>query len=168
VITRVNAAWDVAAVADGAPALTDGVVGTSLWEHVSGAETRQLYAAVHAAVRRTGRAVVLAVRCDAPEERRWMHLAVRSAGRGQLEIRSTLVRREDRARVALLDAAAARGVEHVLMCSVCNRIRVRADGAWGEADRAGAAPTAVQPRLDHGVCRDCASEVDAALARIGA
>jgi hypothetical protein len=185
VITRVNAAWRTAAGEDGVPALADAVVGTSLWDHVAGTTTRRLYAAVHAAVRHSGRAVVLPYRCDAPAECRWMQLVVRPVGRGHLQIVSTVLRRAVRAPVALLDPEAPRDRRRVRVCSLCRRARVfgpaaaRGAGrsAWVELDRlaaldpgpAGPAPDVPaagsrQPLVRHEVCPDCRARVRAALA----
>jgi hypothetical protein len=176
VITRVNAAWRAFATENGAPALAARAVGTSLWAHVDGAETRRLYRAVHAAVRRSGRPVTLPFRCDAPAEQRWMTLTVRPLGGGHLQVVSALVRRAAQARVPLLDPAAPRGAGQLVMCSWCKRVRLDADDAnadagWVDAsavrphgipDGAGAPWRA--PRLVHDVCPGCAADVRAALA----
>jgi hypothetical protein len=184
VITRVNAAWRAFAAENGAPSLAARAVGTSLWAHVEGAETRALYAAVHAAVRRSGRPVTLPFRCDAPEERRWMELTVRPLGGGHLQVVSALVQQAVWPRVALLDPAEPRGAGQFVMCSWCKRVRV-GDGAAAAATGTTARPThdghgagpwvdpvalpagrpgAGLPRVVHDVCPDCAADVRAALA----
>jgi hypothetical protein len=174
VITRVNTAWRTFAAANGAPALGSSVVGTSLWAHVSGTETRRLYQAVYATVRATGRAVTLPYRCDAPDERRWMELTVRPLGAGQLQVVSALVRRAQRAPVLLLDATVPRGDWPMLVCGWCNRVRTVSDAAFGntarapwvnaESVRVGLTGATVLPRLMHDVCPDCADEVRTLLA----
>ena len=185
VITRVNAAWRAFAAENGARSLAARAVGTSLWAHVEGAETRALYAGVHAAVRRSGRPVTLPFRCDGPEERRWMELTVRPLGGGNLQVVSALVQRAASPRVPLLDPAEPRGAGQFVMCSWCKRVRVDGDGAAGGAAGAGARPTddgygagpwvdvvglpagrpgAGLPRVVHDACPDCAAHVRAALA----
>jgi hypothetical protein len=182
VITRVNAAWGAWAEANGAGGLADGVVGTSLWSHVTGEGPRRLYADVHAAVRRTGRAVTLRYRCDAPATRRWMRLVIRPIGRGHLQVASTLVRYTERTPVPLLDPAAPRDARRVRMCSLCHRVRGAGDpddrrdhpgDAWLDVEAASAARPAPagaaagdpQPGVVHDVCPDCAADVREVLAR---
>lgn len=188
VITRVNAAWGVFAAANGAPALAAHAVGTALWAHIGGAETQRLYGAVYEAVRRSGRAVALPFRCDAPAEQRWMQLTVRPVGRGHLQVASTLVRRAVRPPVPLLDPAAPRGTTQLHMCSWCKRVRLdvgrASDGPlagpepWVDVEAvAGILPNALPdapgdatagpaalPRVVHDVCADCAADVCATLA----
>lgn len=174
VITRVNTAWRTFAAANGAPGLASSAVGTSLWSHVGGTETRRLFEAVHATVRATGRPVTLPYRCDAPDERRWMELTVRALGGGQLQVVSALVRRAPRTPVLLLDATVPRGDWPMLVCGWCSRVRTVADAAFGsavpapwvnvESVRAGLPGATVLPRLVHDVCPDCADEVRTALA----
>ncbi len=178
VITRVNAAWRAFATENGAPALAARAVGTSLWAHVDGAETRRLYRAVHAAVRRSGRPVTLPFRCDAPAEQRWMTLTVRPLGGGHLQVVSALVRRAAQPRVPLLDPAAPRGAGQLVMCSWCKRVHPDGGDADGDADAGWVDAAAVRPhgvpdgagapwrapRLVHDVCPGCAADVRAALA----
>ena len=174
VITRVNTAWRTFAAANGAPTLASSAVGTSLWAHVSGTETRRLYGALYATVRATGRAVTLPYRCDAPDERRWMELTVRPLGGGQLQVVSALVRRVQRAPVLLLDATVPRGDWPMLVCGWCNRVRTVSHAAldsavpapWVnvESVRAGLTGATVLPRLMHDACPDCADEVRTLLA----
>ena len=174
VITRVNTAWRTFASENGAPTLAKTAVGTSLWAHVGGTETRRLYAAVHATVRAAGRSVTLPYRCDAPAERRWMQLTVRPLGRGHLQVVSTLVRRAARTPVLLLDPTQPRGEWPLLVCGWCSRVRTAAQGGVGtsvsvpwvnvETLPAGLVGAAALPRLMHDVCPDCADEVRTALA----
>jgi hypothetical protein len=185
VITRVNAAWRAFAAENGAASLAARAVGTSLWAHVEGAETRALYAGVHAAVRRSGRPVTLPFRCDAPEERRWMELTVRPLGGGHLQVVSALVQRAAWPRVPLLDPAEPRGAAQFVMCSWCKRVRIDGDVAAAGATRTAARPShdghgggpwvdvlglpasppgAGLPRVVHDACPNCAAHVRAALA----
>jgi hypothetical protein len=184
VITRVNAAWRAFAAENGAPSLAAHAVGTSVWAHVAGATTRDLYGRVHAAVRRSGRPVTLPFRCDAPGEWRWMELTVHSLGGGHLQVVSALVRRAVRPPVALLDPAVARGAWQLAMCSWCKRVRLDAadsnasattdDDATRDGDRAHpwvdveSLPVERQgagaPRIMHDACPDCAADVRATLA----
>ena len=174
VITRVNTAWRTFASENGAPTLAAAAVGSSLWAHVGGTETRRLYAAVHATVRAAGRSVTLPYRCDAPAERRWMQLTVRPLGRGHLQVVSTLVRRAARTPVLLLDATLPRGEWPLLVCGWCSRVRSGAHDAVGssvsapwvnvEALPSGLTGAAALPRLMHDVCPDCADEVRTVLA----
>jgi hypothetical protein len=174
VITRVNSAWRTFAIENGAPALAVGAVGTSLWAHVGGTETRRLYSAVLATVRAAGRSVTLPYRCDAPDERRWMQLTVRPLGGGHLQVVSALVRRAARTPVLLLDVTRARGDWPLLVCGWCSRVRTVAEGAVGvpaqapwvpvETLPAGLTGAAALPRLVHDVCPDCADEVRTVLA----
>jgi hypothetical protein len=172
----VSARWGAFAAANGAPWLASGVVGTSLWDHVTGDETRRLYGAVYATARRWGRAVSLRFRCDAPAERRWMRMTVRPLGRGHLRVTTTLLRRAARPPVALLGPAAEHGAGRVALCSLCMRVRphdptaaarqwLDAEALWALAEAPAGAGDRPLPSAAHEVCADCAADVRAALAR---
>jgi hypothetical protein len=151
----------------GAPALTrERVIGTSLWDWLTGAETKHLYTLLVARVRKTQRAVTLPFCCDAPHLRRDLELTMSPTKRG-VAFHSRLRQMRTRAPANLLDARAARSDELLRMCSVCKRVAAPGD-RWEEVEDTIArlelfdAPT--MPQISHGLCEPC---FESAMRQVG-
>jgi hypothetical protein len=156
-ITSVDANWVAFAAENGLPALTaEAVTGKSLWDYVSNPTSKQFYKIFMAEVRKTGRTITVPFRCDSPECRRFMKLAIQSLSHGALEFRSVLIREEPRPRVNLLDPGFPRTEEFLTMCAWCKKVKAP---DWVEAE------AAVQqlkffdqpqlPQITHGICENC-------------
>jgi hypothetical protein len=164
-IVRVSEGWAPFAEANQAPELArPELIGRSLWELVRGAETRALYELIFEKVDADGRPARLPFRCDAPDERRFLELEIAPRAGGGHVVSSRTLRCEPREPVALLDAAAPRTDELLLMCSLCKRLEVAAAGApprWLEVEEAirtlDLFGRLALPQLSHGVCPDCES-----------
>jgi hypothetical protein len=157
-IVYVSPDWLRFAQENEAPELTEtAVIGASLWDFVSGNETRVLYEALLDNLR-TGRAEVqIPFRCDSPTVVRHMTLTLRSAPCRSIECEGRLDRAEYRPSVELLSRTAARSGESIDVCGMCRRLMVH--GAWVETREA-----IVQmrlfteppvPALKETVCPDC-------------
>jgi hypothetical protein len=153
-IVFVNDAWRTFAADNGAPALADGVVGTSLWDAIGGAETRHVWQLLLRRAR-DGADVVVPYRCDSAAERRHMRMSLRRLPGGDVEFVSETVesdRRDPVERYELLRA-----------CSWCNRFDL---GGWVDpeeaADQAGLLEAEPAP-ITHGICPDCQATVMRAL-----
>lgn len=162
-IAWMDDAWVAFAERNRAPELANPMIrGQPLWDFVAGIETRHLYELLFASVRRSGRVVELPFRCDSPDLRRFMKLAVEALPGGELELRATLLREEQRSPAFLLDVDQPRGPETLSICSFCKRIPV-AGGAWVEVEEAvevlNLFANAALPRLSHGVCPDCRKRI---------
>jgi hypothetical protein len=156
-ICALDDAWAEFARANGAPELTrKGVLGRSIFDFVAGREVQELYRLLHARARASGSPVTIPLRCDSPEERRFVELAIIPLPGGGLACEGRLLASERRKRVALLDRSTPRDVRWVSICSWCKKIRVAA--RWVEAEDALPALDVFaerQPSLTHGICPDC-------------
>ncbi len=157
-LVRVGGDWDAFSSGNDAPDLTESaVLGTSIWDHVIGAETRQLYQTLFRNVRRIGAVAEVPFRCDAPTRRRFMELEIVPLAEDGLDLNSRLIREELRDSVPLLDLRLTRGRDVLVVCSWCRRVSMP-EGRWVEAEEALAELRLFEmplPRLSHGVCPDC-------------
>ncbi|HKJ08236.1 MAG TPA: hypothetical protein VKA76_04025 [Gammaproteobacteria bacterium] len=160
-IIFVNDAWCAFAIANDAPELTtEAVLHRCLWDFIADPETSHLYRAIFARARRSGNAVTIPFRCDAPALRRYMQLDIQPVDGGgeRLQLTGRVLRQEPRAPVALLERAAQRSAELLRMCSWCKRIAVDT-GQWLEAEEAiarlGLFDTPTLPGLTHTICDSC-------------
>ncbi len=156
-IAFVDASWVAFAKENGTPALTaESVRGVSLWNYISESVTQEFYRIFMRKVRATGRTIVVPFRCDGPECRRFMEMAIVSLGAGALEFRSALLREEARPRVDLLDPDFPRTEQWLTQCAWCKRVNV---AGWMEVEEAvrqlGLFEQARLPRITHSVCPAC-------------
>ncbi len=157
-ICFVNEAWLRFAQENEAPELTrPAVMGRPLWDFVRGSETRVLYEAIFASLRRARQEVLLPYHCDSPAVKRSMRMTLRSLARGAIEVESVLLQSQAREPMDVLDPRAPRSERTLNICSVCRR--VQSQGTWIPAERAVVqarlfALPAV-PRLAERVCPVC-------------
>jgi hypothetical protein len=160
-IRSVGGYFDHFAELNGAPGLAGRVLGTPIWDWVSGSGAVALQHALLGRARRADAPLELRFRCDSPAERRLLRMTIVSGADGGLEFRCTAEALESRAIPALLDPHAARGDELITLCAWCNRFA--AGGAWVEAedalDDASLGLDGRLPRVTHGACPRCAELV---------
>lgn len=146
----------------------DGVVGRPLWEFIEGEETRQLYRDLFERVRAGRRPGPIPFRCDAPAERRFLELRLTPLSHGEIELISTIVRREPREPVRLLDVHVTRSDDVLRICSMCKKVVVPPE-RWVEIEHALVELELFEgdamPGLTHGLCPPCC---DAAMAELDA
>ena len=136
----------------------ENVVGQLLWDFIQDAETRHLYKEIFNSVRIGRRLGPIPFRCDSPQERRFLELLLRPLSGGQIEISSTIVRRELRAPVGLLDNETPRSKKLIRICSMCKKIAIT-ENEW-IAIEAGLQKLKLfeaeeMPGLTHGLCPAC-------------
>ena len=160
VITDVDDAWLEFARLNEAESLTRrAVVGSSLWNHVSGSETRHVYEHLFERVR-TGLEVTIPFRCDSPAVRRFHEMHMTALDAGGIELACQLLRQEARtaAPMALLEAGVPRSETLVTMCSWCKRIKNPQDG-WLELEGAIEVTLLLSesplPGITHTICESC-------------
>lgn len=126
IIEFVNDAWIRFALENGTPILAQGVVGSSLWKHISGPQVVHLSRELLARVRESRCEANIPFRCDAPTKRRYMRMRILPLGKGKLEFGTWIEREEPYAEpIWLLDPIVPRGHEKFLrMCAWCKRIEV--------------------------------------------
>jgi hypothetical protein len=169
-ITSLGGDWLAFAAANDAPELTpEAVVGRLLWAFVAGEGTQQLYRHLMKRVRASGAPIVVPFRCDSPNLRRDMRLALSHLSGGTIEFRTRLVRASPRTTLALLDRRARRGSRAISMCSTCKRVGAPG-GEWFELEDAVVRLRLLSvhplPRLAHALCPRCATTLRALAAPV--
>lgn len=157
-IREIEGAWDEFAVANAAPGLLrDRVIGTSLLDHVTGPEVRQLTRMLLQRAR-LGPTRDLEFRCDGPGERRSLQMRLSSLPGDAVRCETTLLRSAPRPWRKILDAGSPRGEGLLVVCSWCVKVKL-SDGQFVEIDDAvdamGLFRDAPIPRVTHGICTAC-------------
>ena len=138
------------------------MIGESVWNFIHGRPTRHLYEMLFKKVRTNKKQVNVPLRCDSPQCRRFMSLAITSLEAGTLELQGTLLREEVRSRVSLLDTNMERTHNFVTICSWCKRVLLP-DEKWREVEEAVLHLALFNARarlqLTHGICPRCLSDI---------
>ncbi len=164
VITDVADRWDVVALAnDGDAWVADKVLGRSIWDCLTGAGTAMLYRLVLNRVR-GGSEARFTIRCDTPELRRVLGMAIVPEPAGAVRFESIVISRERRASVDLLRGKRQASDDIVHICSWCKKVNVPERG-WLEVEEAieelALFGAEILPRLSHGICDSCAESMRA-------
>ncbi len=162
-ISWVNDAWSAFAIASGTPHLLE-VLGESLWRHIKGGEVKAIYEAVFIRVARSGRSVVMPLRCDAPDRGRVGTLTVRRLENDELEVASRLRVGHRRSRLRLVDPDVPRDPRRqILMCAWCKRVEDKDHGVWREPEEVVLAlrlfEAPLLPSISHGICPVCEASI---------
>ncbi len=167
-ITYVSDEWWLFAEENGAgrECYPPQLLGRSLWDFIAGEETRHLYGILIDKTRAEKKAIQVPIRCDSPERRRQIMIALKSIGDGHIEFLCRTVRVVSRAPVELLRQGVERSDRIIRICSFCKKIAAAAD-EWIDTERAiermALFSDNALPRLSHGVCPACHA---AALAEV--
>jgi hypothetical protein len=159
VIEFVNDAWGRFAKENGTPGLAQGVLGTSLWNYISGQEVIHLSRELFAKARDRKCEVAIPFRCDSPSVRRYMQMRVVPLTDRKLEFCTWIEREEPYSeRIHLLDLAVPRDHEWLLrMCAWCKKIYVGC--SWLEIEEAIGRMRlfdhVAMPTITHGICDRC-------------
>jgi hypothetical protein len=158
-IEFVNDAWIRFAEANGGPALVQEVLGTSLWQHISGPAVVHLSRHLVATVRQTHTEVSLPFRCDSPLLRRFLRMRIVPLAQGRIEFCTWVEREEPFPNpLRLLDPCAPRNpAELVRMCAWCKKIDK--GGCWLEIEDAleqlRLFDHRTLPAITHCICDSC-------------
>jgi hypothetical protein len=166
-IVAVNTAWgEFARANSGTHLLEPGILGQRLWHLISDLTTKELYRNLVTRVRQGFTPVRFGFRCDAPDQRRLLQMAMsaREDGGVLFEVSSLAV--QDRPTVSLLGTPAGRVGEHMRICGWCKRMP-GPEGTWLELEEAvrtlNLFDEAHLPALTHGVCPPCEATMMKAL-----
>lgn len=150
----------------GSGCLPETIIGSSLMDHISDWETKDLYETILRKVREQKRRATFPFRCDSPEKRRFLTLVVIPMEEASIAFESTIVNTELRKPVALLNSEIKRSEDLLRICSMCKRIAMSAT-EWVEVEiavqRLGLFQKVVMPKFTHGICQSC---FDAAMAEL--
>lgn len=147
---------------DAVELLPERVTGLCLWDMLADDGVRELYQGLVMRVRR-GREIRFNYRCDTADLHRVFAMEMRPVDGTGVLFSTLLVRAEVRPPVALLDPNLPRDVTRALAhCSWCQRVSFSGKH-WIEIEHAvnvlGLATTEAVPRLEHGMCQDCRSDL---------
>ena len=163
IILSVGGRWDKFAKENDAVELADGgVIGTSIWQWITGEETKHLLASIFRRVRDSQTSVTIPYRCDSPDVRRHLYFQACPEEDGRMRLVHRILREEARSiRETLLDRGRAHSEALLTMCSWCCKIKT-AD-TWTELEDAVAQlsllSTETPPLITHGICISCEERV---------
>ncbi|MCB2213751.1 hypothetical protein KQI52_16700 [bacterium] len=163
-IESVSDNWDSFALGnDGERCVSDAVLGTSLWLHLSGELVRDMYRQLVDKVLRTGDPIEIPLHCDSPDRVRHLTLTLQRLSEDEVEFTSKVEKVVERDTLSLLLGDLSRDPNSwVTMCSYCKEIQVSAD-EWQPAEQAVKTlqlfERDVIPHLTHGVCPHCYDDV---------
>jgi hypothetical protein len=157
-ITTVSEGWVSFAMENGGKRLLPpGILGTSLWPWIVDPTTRHVYRSLLARVRKGAGAVRFQFRCDGPDRRRLLQMQITLAASDYVDFQTTLLRKQPRAEVGLMDPATIRSDALLTICGWCMRVPV--SGKWVEIEEAvpalGLLEAFIMPQLSHGMCPAC-------------
>lgn len=158
-IVAVNDAWQAIALAnDGEELAAPGILGGTLWDHISDLTTIELHRQMLAQVRRTSAAIRFEYRCDTPTARRRWAMEIAPDRDQRLRVRTWLIREEARDAVALLDPTVPRDDSQLGVCGWCKRVDL-GEERWEEVEVAIAELRLFErdrlPLISHGMCPAC-------------
>lgn len=140
------------------PLHPEDVVGHKLWDFIQGLETRHLYQEVFKRARRGTPCRPIPFRCDSPTERRYLEFMAKTLSDGSIQITSSILRKEPRSSVSLLDANISRSTGMITVCSMCKKIRTP-PSQWVEIEEGVTQLKLFEldsmPQLTHGLCPAC-------------
>jgi hypothetical protein len=162
-IEFVNSEWLEFARENGSPELAhSSILGSSIWDHIAGTETRLLYESMFSRLRAKNNEVIIPFHCDSPTMIRKMVLTLRSISHGGIQMEGSVLELRERAYTPILDPGVSRNKEEVVICSLCRRILV-ADGEWKTIEsavvRLRLLARSSAPRLIESVCPQCRDQV---------
>lgn len=151
-IVEVRGAWEAAAGRH-ASLKPENVLGTCLYDHIAGKDTRTFVWLACYAARQSARPLTLPYRCDTPELKRRMSMTLSHHGTGGLLVAHRLVAVEALPRPRSFAFAPTPSTRSLLVrCSCCNRVRV--NGHWNEPEEL-AEPANGECQVIYGVCPGC-------------
>jgi hypothetical protein len=159
-IATVNRAWFDEAQTSGDKRLADeSVVGRDLWDLIRDGSARHLYEAMISRARARAQPVGFRFRCDTPDLRRLLHMAVTPRESGHVAFEVRLVESQPRESVELLRVGRAPSDALIRMCSWCKRVPLPG-GVWVEVEQALEAMHLFEasgplPAITHGICPEC-------------
>lgn len=161
-IDFVNDAWSRFAIENDAERLSDGVIGTSLWDHIVGVDVTQVYRDLLWRVRTKMVSARFPFRCDSPEYYRRMELVVIPLEKERVEFHAILGSEGPHGQtIELLRHSHSVELESFMpICAWCKAVII--DGIWQPLEEAIKSTACLLqepfPRLTHSICNVCLAE----------
>jgi hypothetical protein len=159
-IVRLGDNWCRFARENGAPELCDrsSVLDRPLWDFVSHREVHHIYSILLEKARTERRPIIVPIRCDAPDKRRFIEIDLTPLPMDHVEFKSRVVRMESRDALEILERSASRSDEFLRICSFCKKIAL-SDETWAATEEAVKCLKLFEsprvPQLTHGICPGC-------------
>ena len=139
----------------------EGLVASAQERHGVGRPRRVYFLSEAGMEHFPGRTIRFTFRCDAPTLRRVLEMDASLPGDGTVRFLTRTLAEESRPAVPLLDPAAARSDDKVLVCGWCRKVAV--GSTWEEVEKAVAELRLFEqvpmPRTTHGICEACYERV---------
>jgi hypothetical protein len=166
-LTELNDGWLAFAQASGGDSLhPSNILGRSLWDFISDAETSHLYQVMVQRLRQGGPPTRFRFRCDAPDRRRLLAMEITGDKTGSIQFSVSSVLEDPRVSLSFFEPAHARGEGLLTMCSWCKRAQLPT-GRWVEIEEAVGELRLLEdsplPGVTHGICPPCHEAVAGAL-----
>ncbi len=164
-IVWVDDGWNAFAVENGAPELVaPAPIGQSIWSAIADGTTSLLWGQIFQKVRRTGRPLVVPIRCDSPALRRYLQLLVSVRPPSCLRIESLVVRVGPKPPAVVIERTTP-APALLRMCSWCKQVEFQ--GRWVEVEVLTSElrlfERDVLPGLTHGMCPSCHADMTSIL-----
>lgn len=158
-IVFVDENWSIFALDNDAPFLTkEKVINTNIYDYISDAETRHIYEVLLDNIRGKGKEKKFPFRCDSPRLRRYMEMRIFPSTKGNVIIKTKILKEEQREELPLLEKDIVRSEEYIRMCSWCKKIFIKND-EWVEVEDAIRALSLfshdMPPQITHTICTPC-------------
>ena len=159
VIVDINGKWDQFAVENDCQNLSvQTVIGTSIWDYVTGMEVTHLYQLIFEEVRKSNKTMGFQFRCDSPKEKRYMEMNVRHES-GDVYLVSSLLNTQDHeSTLPILDSTIPTSEEFIYMCSWCRAIQLE-EHEWVSLEdgvvKLDLFSKDMMPKISHGICSSC-------------
>jgi hypothetical protein len=163
-LARVDEEWRVFARENGAPELASpSILGRRISSFCGDPTTAEIWS--HFLSRaRTGAALAVQIRCDAPGWRRLFALHLAGETGGLVRVTTEVVSEERRPRVELLEPERRATAELLVCCSWCKKWRAPS-GSWLEVEdlvsELHLMQEAALPGVTHGICEGCGAKLRA-------
>lgn len=165
-LVEMNDAWSSFSTTNGGPGSRSALMGRPIWDFISDATTIHIYQALVGRARQRDMPARLQFRCDAPDRRRLLSMAILPATDGEVLFAIDSVREQSRPAVLLLDVTRPRSDTFLTMCGWCARARVT-ESRWLEVEHAvavlGLFTGESLPQLTHGICPGCSDRMTTGL-----
>lgn len=162
-IVAASETWDAFAIEnEGEHLVIENVRGDLLWDHITDADTADLYRDIFKSARK-GKPVQFFLRCDSPATRRMLSVKVeRIDGGTDLRVSTMLFRADEREPISVRSDEGP----DIRACSWCEKVSLP-DGGWAEVESAvrlrEQEHLSVQCRLTYTVCPDCRHQIERQL-----
>lgn len=165
-LVETNAGWADFSATNGGPGSQSALIGRPIWDFISDATTIHIYQTLVRRARQRDIPARLRFRCDAPDRRRLLTMAISPAADGDVLFAIDSLREQSRPAVRLLDVAQPRSDTFLTMCGWCARARVT-EGQWLEVEHViavlGLFTGGSLPQITHGICPGCSDRITTSL-----